>query len=555
MRFKHHIFDLGAEVRKTATLAPERTAVIEPSRRGDGWHLERYSYATLAQDVEAVAAGLRAMGIHEGTRTVFMAPPSYQSCALGVALSQVGALFLWIDPSVGYLNVGERLRRIQPEAFVGIPISHAGRTVFGWGPRFRVKKLVVDGVFPGAVSFERLRRTKAEPPRAPNVDPDDASHVLYTTGSTGPAKPAMYTHRQFSQVYRTAHHAWRFGEDTRVPIDMAAFPAFQFIPISAGGTMVVPPIHFARQTPATTNAKDVCEVIQAAEVRSLFASPALLERVADYATTENLQLSSLERVIGGGAPIFAPLMQQLQSVMAPHGEVWANYGATEALPSTEMGSPEVIRETAQLTAQGHGICVGRPFPNVEVSVVGPIDLESSQRADFTELPDGETGELIVRGPNISTSYFLDPKSTEKNKLYDADGSIWHRLGDVGHKDAHGRIWVAGRTSQCVKLGEKRLLPIPIEAIFDQHPMVRRSGLVGRSTADGGYEAVLCVEATRALSAGEKSALLKELEATARAHPQCADLSSFLIAPSLPVDPRHNAKIERPALARWAAKQA
>src|SRR5690554_1271353 len=204
MRFKHHIFDLAAEVRKTATLDPERTAVIEPSRRGDGWHLERYSYATLAQDVEAVAAGLRAMGIHEGTRTVFMAPPSYQSCALGVALSQVGALFLWIDPSVGYLNVGERLRRIQPEAFVGIPISHAGRTVFGWGPRFRVKKLVVDGVFPGAVSFERLRRTKAEPPRAPNVDPDDPSHVLYTTGSTGPAKPAMYTHRQFSQVYRTA---------------------------------------------------------------------------------------------------------------------------------------------------------------------------------------------------------------------------------------------------------------------------------------------------------------------------------------------------------------
>lgn len=554
MLFKNDIFDLASEVYTTAKNHPTRVAVMEPYRKNGAWLFRRYTYASLSRDAESIAAGLRAHGIEEGTRTVFMAPPSYQSCALGIALTRVGATFLWIDPSVGYLNVAERLSRIAPEAFVGIPIAHAGRMAFGWGPRLLRKSIVVDGYFPGAIDFDALRNYDAAPPVPPRVSPDDPSNVLYTTGSTGPAKPALYRHRQFANVYRTAHRGWRFDEDARVPIDMAAFPAFQMIAISAGGTVVVPPINFARQKPATVNAKAICEVINAAEVRSLFASPALLERLSDYAHTHALTLPSLERVIGGGAPVFAPLMERLSQVMAPNGEVWSNYGATEALPSTELGSPEALRETAAKTAEGHGICVGRPFPGVEVQVVGPIDLKSSRRADFHTVATGETGELIVRGPNISTAYFEDAASTEKNKLFEEDGRVWHRLGDVGHLDEQGRVWVAGRVSQCVQIGDQRLLPIPIEAIFDQHPWVRRSGLVARPNAAGVPEAVVCVEANRKLSKSEQNTLVTELKTMAQRHTQCASIAGFLLSPGLPVDPRHNAKIERPKLARWAARQ-
>ena len=84
---------------------------------------------------------------------------------------------------------------------------------------------------------------KASPaePGPPHVGPDDPCAVLYTTGSTGPAKPSLYLHRNFCQVFRNAHHSWRWDPDNEVPVDMAVFPAFLFIPISAGGTMVVPP--------------------------------------------------------------------------------------------------------------------------------------------------------------------------------------------------------------------------------------------------------------------------------------------------------------------------
>lgn len=547
--FPQDIFDLGSEVRATAAAHPDRCAVIEPFKKGDAWELKRYSYAQLSHDADTIAAALRARGYTPGLRTVFMAPPSYQACAVGVALSQIGITFLWIDPSVGYRNVAERLSRIQPEAFVGIPLSHLGRFVFGWGDRFLKKTIVLQGRFPGAVRFDQLVQHPEKSTEAPNVHPDDPCHVLYTTGSTGPAKPAMYTHRQFSQVYRTAAYSWRFDADKKVPVDMAAFAAFLFIGLVGKGTVVVPPVNFIRDTPATTPAKDVCDVIQAAEVQSLFASPAFLERVAAHAHSTGQQLTSLTRVIGGGAPMFAPLVRSLKSVLADDGEVWSNYGATEALPSTEMGCVETLEETAARTDAGEGICVGRPFPEIEIRAVGPIGASSSKLEDYAPVDEGVTGELIVRGPNISTAYFKDQESTDKNKLYGADGEIWHRLGDVGHLDEKGRIWVAGRVSQCVYIDGEALLPISIEAIFDKHPLVRRSGLAEVVDASGQKQAVVGIETFEKLSAADQQSLEQELRALCANEERLARVSDIVLLPTLPVDPRHNAKIERGKLSQ------
>lgn len=554
MLFKNDVFNLAHTVQRIAHDHPARIAVMEPYKQGGSWVFRRYTFAQLAADTQRAITGLRAAGIQEGTRVVYMAPPSYQACVVSAAITAVGAIQLMIDPSVGYLNVAERLSKVQPEAFIGIPLSLAGRLLFGWGPRFRQKLICLDGFFPGATSFKELISHAPAPDEDPNISPDDPAVVLYTTGSTGPAKPAMYLHRNFCHVFRTAHYSWRMHEQESPAVDMAAFPAFHMLAIAAGGTTVVPPISFATATPATTDPKPVCEVINAAGVRSLFASPALLERIANYAVEHDMPLPTLERVIGGGAPVFKPLVETFLRVMPEHGEVWANYGATEALPSTEHGSPEFLAETAEGTATGRGICVGLPFPNVRIEAVGPIDQESTQRADYHNVPIGQTGELIVQGPNISPAYFNDPVSTQKNKLYDKDGAVWHRLGDVGHIDEKGRVWVEGRISQCLTIDGERIPPIPIEAIFDQHPMVRRSGLVERLDAKQRKEAVICIETWEKLSSAEQDSLRDALERIASAHPVCAIVSRILFSPGLPIDPRHNAKIERPRLAEWAQKQ-
>lgn len=554
MVFENDIFDLASLIMKLADEHPDRIAVKEPYKRQGQWAFRTYTFKQLSDDTERVAAGLRAAGFKEHMRTVYMVPPSYKAAVISAALSRVGVITFMIDPSVGYRNVSERLSRIHPEAFIGIRASLLGRFAFGWGPRFGQKLVCLDGFFPGAITYNELIRHKAGIPQPPEVKPDDPAMVLYTTGSTGPAKPTMYLHRNFVNVFRTAHYSWRFHESEDIPVDMAAFPAFHMIAISAGGTMVVPPINFITDTPATTNPKPVCEVIKAAGVRSLFASPALLERIAHYANQQHMKLPTLERVVGGGAPVFEPLVKEFLRVMAPDGDVMGNYGATEALPSTEHSGREVLAETGEMTATGHGICVGKPFPGITLKVVGPVGLKSTQRADFTELPTGETGELIVQGPNISPAYFDDPISTKKNKLYDEDGTVWHRLGDAGHMDEKGRIWVEGRVNQCLQIGDQWITPMPIEAIFDQHPSIRRTGLVARQNQQQQPEAVLCVETWDPLNHAQKASLLQELQELVTLHPKSAVIQEFLFSNKLPTDPRHNAKIERPRLAQWAQDQ-
>jgi olefin beta-lactone synthetase len=555
MSSQDEVFNLADVARDVARRDPERVAVVEPrGKDAQGrWQYRRYTYRQLSDEVESVAPGLRAMGVAEGTRTVCMAPPSFQAAVAFLALTRVGAFTVWIDPAVGYRNVGERLRRIEPEAFVGLPLAHGGRVLFGWGPRILKRAIVVRGRFPGARTLRSLRGPIPDEPQAPAVGPEDPVAIFYTTGSTGPAKPTLYLHRNFVHMFRIVRHTWRFHEIDGVPVDMPAFPAFFFVALSAGGTFVVPPIDFARQGPADIDPQAVLEVINDCGVQSMFGSPALLEKLGRHAVEHGLRAPSLRRLIGGGAPLVASAMEPLLAMMADDGEVWSNYGATEALPSTEMGAREVLDETWARTEQGAGVCVGRPFEAVDLRIVriteGPLaSLEQAQ-----ELPVGAIGEIVIRSPHVSPAYYRDPANTEKNKVRDRDGAIWHRIGDAGYLDEAGRLWYCGRVSQRVRAAAGDLYPSQCEPVFDAHPKVRRSGLVG-VPAPGGEVPVICVEVMPEVGRGELDALRGELLALAEKHAATRAIEHVLFRPRLPVDPRHNSKIERPRLARWAVKR-
>lgn len=552
--FPDDVFDLAEVVRQVAREHPERVAVVEPDGRdaNGARRYRRFTYRELSRDVESVAPGLRAIGVTEGTRTVFLAPPSYETCVACLALTRVGALQVWIDPSVGFRNVAERLRRIEPEAFVGIPLAHVGRMAFGWGPRLLRRSIVVGGRFPGAHTVASLKRTPPATPRAPDVRPDDPAAIFYTTGSTGPAKPTLYLHENISAMYRLAHRVFGFDPERETPIDMAVFPAFFTIPLSAGGTMVVPPIDFARQTPGRANPKALLEVIRDTGVRSLFGSPILLDNLGRYAVEHGITAPSLRHVVGGGAPIYASMTKALLETMGDGGEVRADYGATEALPATEMTGREALRETFAKTALGEGICVGRPFDGVEVKVIRIVDgpIASFEKAE--ELAPGEIGEIVVKAPHVSPAYFGDAANTRKHKIPTKDGGFFHRVGDAGYVDADGRVWYLGRVGQRVKLANGPLFSLQCEPIFDGHPDVRRSGLVGVPGV-GGEIPVVCVEVRRERDV-DLERLRDELLARAAKHPTTACIRHVLFHPKLPVDPRHNSKIERPKLATWAAER-
>ena len=130
------------------------------------------------------------------------------------------------------------LRRLDIEAFVGIPLAHLARTFFGWGPRLLAKAVVVGGRIPGVASLASLRRRAPDRPRLPAVSPRDPASIMYTTGSTGPAKPTLYSHRNLCNIFRLVHHTWRFAEIGGVPVDMPVFPAFFTVVLVTLGVLV-----------------------------------------------------------------------------------------------------------------------------------------------------------------------------------------------------------------------------------------------------------------------------------------------------------------------------
>jgi olefin beta-lactone synthetase len=550
--FPDDIFNLADVTLDIARCDPERVAVVELSgRNADGTRRYReHTYRELSDDVESVAAGIRELGIVERTRTVFMAPPSYEACVAGLALTRVGATTVWIDPSVGYFNVAERLHRLAVEAFVGPPIAHLGRMAFGWGPRLLAKAISVGGRFPGSRGIAALRRRPMI--TAPAVHADDPAAIMYTTGSTGPAKPALYAHRQLCAIFRTVHRVWRFDEIGGVPIDMPIFPAFFAVGLSAGGTIVIPPIDYVRQGPADVDPRALLEVIRDRGVQTLFASPVILDNLARLGAEHGERAPSLRSVISGGAPLYADVVGPLREMTG--GEVYADYGATEALPVTEIAAGDALGETFEATASGAGLCVGAPLPGVEVKIVEIEDGPISNLGRARELATGAIGEIIARAPHISPSYADDIASTRKNKIADAFGGVWHRLGDAGYLDAQGRVWCCGRIGHRIALPSGPLFPLMCEPIFDAHPSVRRSGLVGVPVhgATPTIIPVICVELVDHAKRGDRDALRDQLLRMAAAHPTTRQIHHVLFHPRLPVDPRHNSKIERPALARWAA---
>jgi acyl-CoA synthetase (AMP-forming)/AMP-acid ligase II len=245
----------------------------------------------------------------------------------------------------------------------------------------------------------------------------------------------------------------------------------------------------------------------------------------------------------------------MKQAIHPDGDVHTPYGATESLPVASISATEVLGETARQSAQGAGTCVGRRFPGIQWKIIqideGPIaTLDQVQ-----ELPRGQIGELIVAGPVVTREYVTRVEANAWHKIRDG-AQVWHRLGDAGYLDDQDRFWFCGRTAHRVLTAAGPLYTIPCEAIFNQHPQVYRSALVGLG-ARGQQRPVIIVECWADKSPrtdAEREQLVYGLRRLGEAHPLTRSIRDLLIHPRLPVDIRHNAKIFREQLAVWSASR-
>ncbi|MDB5390629.1 MAG: lcfB 1 [Planctomycetaceae bacterium] len=575
------VINIAQKLRESAAAWPHQRAVVFPSGRDPAGRVT-YSHLTfqqLDQETDRLARGLRNIGVTPGTRLVLMVRPSLEFIALTFALFKTGAVVVLIDPGMGRTGIFNCLKLVEPQGFIAIPLVQAIRVCSG--SRFKHAKLnvTVGGRrwFWGGPNYRELLGGAWEPFEITHTIATAPAAIIFTSGSTGPPKGVLYEHGMFAAQVELLQEFYQIkpGE-----IDLPGFPLFALFNSAMGVTTVIPDMDPTR--PAKVDPAKILEAIDNQGVTQAFGSPAIWNRVGRYCEATGRRLPSLGRVLSAGAPVPVAVIERIlrsfpitdplsDSSDLPGDQsrrqipdIHTPYGATESLPVCSISGREVVSETAAQSRQGAGTCVGRLFPRMQLKIIeittGPISALSQVR----ELPAGEIGEIIVSGPVVTREYFRNPDATQNAKIPDGD-RFWHRMGDVGYLDAQQRLWFCGRKAHVVETATGNMFTICCEAIFNQHPQVYRSALVGIPAGSDSTTAnkdkvrvderpVIIIEPetghfpqTSEAQANFRDELLK----LGQANPLTQKIQTVLFHPALPVDIRHNVKIDREALSAWA----
>lgn len=534
-----------------AARQPDVPAVKIPrGRKGEGIDYLTLSFRELDAEVDAWVAKLTNNGVRRGDRVLVMVRQGLPLIAAAFALFKIGAVPVVLDPGMGCKNLLACVARTKPRVLLGISFvqltSYFLRSAFS---SIEIRVWASDS--PTARLGSQIVNRKSE---IVNSAASDLAAILFTSGSTGAPKGVCYEHGMFEAQVRLIRDTYRIepGE-----VDLPMLPIFALFNPALGMTTVVPEIDPSR--PATVDPAKIVRAIQQEKVTNTFGSPTLWRIISRYCLRNKITLPSVKRVLMAGAPVPPSLFDDVQKIL-PNGTAYSPYGATESLPVTSISSHEVLGETASLTAAGKGTCVGRPIEGIQVKI---IPITDQPVTEIHELPTGEIGEIIVAGPMITREYDQLPDATALAKIPSSQlstlnsqpggsAAVWHRLGDVGYLDASGRLWFCGRKAERVETRSRTLYTEQVEPIFNAHPDVARSALI--ATGHDGHRAAIVVEprsrevvATPSL----RRKLVRELRELGAVHAHTDTIRLAYLHPHFPVDVRHNAKIHRLALAKWA----
>ena len=542
--------NIATHVDEMAQRHPERAAIHCPRRFG-GKGPPTYrslSFGELARETDQVAAGLVALGIGRGVRTALMVPPSIELFVLMFALFKAGAVPVLIDPGIDRRALKQCLREAAPQALIGVPLAQAASLLLGWARGSLQKRVTVAGRrwFWGGPTYASLRALgqAAGAFRTADTRADELAAILFTSGATGVPKGVEYSHGQFQaqvEMIRSSFGFWP-GE-----VDLPTFPPFALFDAALGMTSVIPDMDPRR--PAQADPARLVAAIERFQVTTLFGSPALIDRLGRYGEREGIRLGSLRRVLSAGAPVMPDTVARMMKMLPAKAQIFTPYGATECLPVAAIEGRE-IQAVAHLTAEGAGICVGKPLVENQVRLIRISDGPVSEVSVDNVVARGVVGEIVVMGPAMSQRYFGREAANRLGKIHTALGT-WHRMGDLGRIDAEGRLWYLGRKAHRVETGNGLFLPEAVEGVINSHPQVRRSALIGWTEAGRTVPAV-CIELLRPEDRRDWDTIRRELRELAGRFGVTQAIRHFFLHPGFPVDIRHNAKIDRTALALWAA---
>jgi acyl-CoA synthetase (AMP-forming)/AMP-acid ligase II len=425
--------NISLSLQRTAERYPFKRAVVYPDGRDKSGRV-LYSQITLSQLDElsdSLAFGLESIGIIRGTRTILMITPGMEFFITMFAMFKVGAVPVVVDPGMGIERMLQCLEQGRPKAFIGIEKAHLLRTL---KPRYfkTVKHWVTVGKrwFWGGHTLDQLMLSRGEKFPKAQTTRDETAAIVFTTGSTGPAKGVVYTHGNFDAQIRQIQAHFQIEPDE---IDLPTFPLFALFDPALGMTAVIPDMDPTK--PARVNPVKIIEAIENHGVTNMFASPALLNRVGKYGKENHIKLPSLRRVVSAGAPVSPANIEQFSTMLSEKTQIHTPYGATEAVPIISIGSHEILSETKKLSEQGFGMCIGRPIENTRIKLLKIMDDPITQLQDTLVVPENQVGEITVQADLVTEQYFNNREADLLAKIPDPNGTVWHRMGDLGWQDS------------------------------------------------------------------------------------------------------------------------
>jgi olefin beta-lactone synthetase len=509
----------------------------------------RIPWRLLARRVDELARGLVELGVRRGDRVSLLVPPGADLTAALYACLRIGAVVVVADAGLGAAGLGRAVRGAQPAWLIGVPRALAAARALGWpGRRIAARRLpapvaaLLDTVADLPDLARAGRGTSAPLPDEPR--PDDLAAVLFTSGSTGPAKGVRYTHAGLGALRDRLAGTYGLGDGSAL---VAGFAPFALLGPALGATTATPAIDVTR--PATLTAPLLAAAVAAVSADTVFASPAALANVvataADLLPDERDALTGVRLLLSAGAPVPLPLLDAVHAIL-PAAEAHSPYGMTEALLVTDV-TRQGIRAGLERTHPDapRGVCVGAPGDGIEV-FIAPLDADGAATGALTAEP-GITGEIVVSAPHLLDGYDRLWITDADARRDSAPGLHRHRTSDVGHLDAAGELWVEGRLAHVVVTADGVLTPVGIEQTVETDPAVRRAAAVGVGP-HGDQRLVVVVErpGTRiGLAPADLTARLRAAVA--------APIAAVLQTPVLPTDIRHRSKIDRVALGAWAGR--
>ena len=508
--------------------APPIWAAIEAKRADtsaafvDGVTGTTTSFAAFHDRVMGVAGALAARGVKPGDRVAVLVQPGVDLLSTAYGCWRAGAVTVIADRGLGLRGLGAAVRAADVSLVIGAPKALAAARAMRWAPGAEL------------LSVSALSKLAAlGSPLPPTPSAGDPAAILYTSGATGPAKGVRYRHGQMAAQRDVLATLYGITETDRL---VAAFAPFALYGPAFGITSTIPNVDVA--APGTLTAEALAAAVTSVDATIVFASPAALLNVNNTANGRHSVFSKLRLVLSAGAPVPIATLRAT-AALCPNAELHTPYGMTECLPVADIDLTAI-----DVAGAGNGVCVGQPVPGVSL-LIAPLGLDANRALE--PVPAGTTGEVVVRAPWVSDGYNQLWRTEHEARPRTSDGRVWHRSGDVGHIDAQGRLWIEGRSVHVIHADGNPITPVPVEVAVEALDGIAKVAAVGVGPAGCQQLVVVVQDAQRPIGLADE--VLVERVRAAVPHAVAAVITVHI----LPVDIRHNTKIDRTAVAAWASE--